>query len=142
MSDGQLDELIDRRMIEALAPRLQPFRGKISVQELVAEGAPIVLAPAARVKIRDDLRVGRSRWPMLDHGKRNPLSGGGPARRIFRATGRHARPARGSSSLVEEELLREDDDGFASLILEHMLQVDQRLSTFSLPIDPCLEVHT
>jgi hypothetical protein len=65
--DGQLDELIARRMTEPLLPHTQPFPGQISIEERVVEGTPIVLTPAMRVEMRDGLRVGRSCWPILDH---------------------------------------------------------------------------
>src|SRR5262245_38712558 len=65
--DRQLDELIAGRMIEPLAPHTQPFRGEVSVEELVAKGAAIVLAPALSVQFRDRRRVGRLRWSIRDH---------------------------------------------------------------------------
>jgi hypothetical protein len=65
--EGQLDELIGRRMVEPLAPYTQPLRGQVSVEKRVVEGASIVLTPATRVKRRDSLGVERFRWPILDH---------------------------------------------------------------------------
>lgn len=65
--DGQLDELIARRVIEPLTPHTQPFPEQVSVEERVGESTPIVLTPATRVKGRDSVRVERVRWPILDH---------------------------------------------------------------------------